>query len=77
MGTYKAVERDRSGISDYQCSSVGATMKLTTITVKVCSTEFNDSRSKGPVTDAGREASPESTTVCPNQSAATKVNPIQ
>lgn len=22
MGTYKAVERDRSGISDYQCSSV-------------------------------------------------------
>ena len=54
-----------------------ATMKLTTITVKVCSTEFNDSRSKGPVTDAGREASPESTTVCPNQSAATKVNPIQ
>ncbi|MCS6243278.1 MAG: hypothetical protein H2172_05375 [Opitutus sp.] len=52
-------------------------MKLTTITVKVCSTEFNDSRSKGPVTDAGREASPESTTVCPNQSAAMKMNPIQ
>ena len=37
-------------------------MKLTTTTVKVCSTELNDSRSKDPVTDAGREASLESTT---------------
>ena len=37
-------------------------MKLTTTTVKVCSTELNDSRSKDSVTDAGREASPESTT---------------
>ena len=59
------------------CDFACATMKLTTITVKVCSTEFNDSRSKGPVTDAGREASSESTTVRPNQSAAMKMNPIQ
>ena len=43
-------------------NGVGATMKLTTTTVKVCSTELNDSRSKDSVTDAGREASPESTT---------------
>ena len=40
----------------------GATMKLTTTTVKVCSTELNDSRSKGLVTDDCREAAPESTT---------------
>ena len=52
-------------------------MKLTTMTVKVCSTELNDSRSKGPVTDEGREASPESTTVCPKRPAAMKVNPIE
>jgi len=43
-------------------NSEGAIMKLTTTTVKVCSTELNDSRSKESVTDAGREASPESTT---------------
>ena len=43
-------------------SSEGATMKLTTTTVKVCSTELNDSRSKESVTDACREAPPESTT---------------
>ncbi len=36
-------------------------MKQTTTAVKVCSTELNDSRSKESVTDAGREASPEST----------------
>jgi hypothetical protein len=39
-----------------------ATMKLTTTTVKVCSTELNDSRSKESVTDVCREAAPESTT---------------
>ena len=39
-----------------------ATMKLTTTTVKVCSTELNDSRSKESVTDVCREALPESTT---------------
>jgi hypothetical protein len=54
-----------------------ATMKLTTTTVKVCSTELNDSRSKGPVTDVCREAAPESTTVCLNWLAAMKMNPIQ
>ena len=37
-------------------------MKLTITTVKVCSTELNDSRSKESVTDVGREAPPESTT---------------
>ena len=42
--------------------SACATMKLTTITVKVCSTEFNDSRSKGTVMDDCREAAPESKT---------------
>ena len=51
-------------------NSEGATMKPTTTAVKVCSTELNDSRSKGPVTDEGREASPESTTECPKRPAA-------
>ena len=37
-------------------------MKPTTTTVKVCSTELNDSRSKESVTDESREAPPESTT---------------
>ena len=41
---------------------VCATMKLTITTVKVCSTELNDSRSKESVTDECREAPPESTT---------------
>jgi hypothetical protein len=41
---------------------VCATMKLTIPTVKVCSTELNDSRSKESVTDERREAPPESTT---------------
>ena len=36
-------------------------MKLTITTVKVCSTELNDSRSKESVTDVCREALPEST----------------
>lgn len=36
-------------------------MKLTITTVKVCSTELNDSRSKDTLTDASREATPEST----------------
>jgi peptidyl-tRNA hydrolase len=43
-------------------NSAGATMKLTTTTVKVCSTELDDSRSKESVTDGRREAPPESTT---------------
>ena len=37
-------------------------MNTSTTAVKVCSTELDDPRSKGPVTDAGREAPPESTT---------------
>jgi hypothetical protein len=37
-------------------------MKPTTTTVKVCSTELNDSRSKGTVKDDCREAARESTT---------------
>ena len=37
-------------------------MKLTTTTVKVCSIELNDSRSKESVTDVCREVPPESTT---------------
>lgn len=37
-------------------------MKLTTTTVKVCSTELNDSRTKESVTDVCREVPPESTT---------------
>ena len=41
---------------------VGATMKPTTTTVKVCSTELDGSRSKEPVTEGRREAPPESTT---------------
>ena len=53
-----------SSVTSTQVSvrSVCATMKLTTTTVKVCSTEFDDSRSKESVTDVCREAPPESTT---------------
>ena len=51
-------------------------MKLTTTTVKVCSTELNDSRSKESVTDACREASTGKHDRSPNRPAATKVNPI-
>ena len=46
----------------FPATSAGATMKLTTTTVKVCSTELDDSRSKESVTDGCREAPPESTT---------------
>jgi hypothetical protein len=46
----------------FSAASACATMKLTTTTVKVCSTELNDSRSKESVTDVCREALPESTT---------------
>ena len=46
----------------FSVCSVCATMKLTITTVKVCSTELNDSRSKESVTDVCREAPPESTT---------------
>jgi hypothetical protein len=37
-------------------------MNPSTTAVKVCSTELDDTRSKGPDTDEGREAPPESTT---------------
>ena len=37
-------------------------MNTSTKAVKVCSTELDDTRSKGSVTDEGREAPPESTT---------------
>lgn len=36
-------------------------MNPTTTTVKVCLAEFDDSRPKGSITDACREAAPEST----------------
>ena len=51
-------------------------MNPSTTAVKVCSTELDDPRSKGPVTDECREVPPESTTGCLNQSAATNVNPL-
>jgi hypothetical protein len=40
----------------------GAIMKPTTTTVKVCSTEFDGSRSKESVTEGYCEVPPESTT---------------